>query len=582
MKLFQKQPVIFSFLLILTWQFLLLFQGVDLADTGFHLSAFTFFFEDPYSIQYSMSFWLSGLTGHFWMEIWPSGGLFWARIGWVFVISLSLMIYFTLLKPELGVQKTLVGLGITTIFILQGGPECLNYDMFSILGYGLTVLLLYKGLCCNKYFHLFLSGLILGITVFFKLTNLSGLLLFLLLPISSYYKKEKFIKLVKNSAIFISGFIIGLSFILLLIKTTGQLDLFLDNLAFISNMTKDGTASHGFIPLLKSYLSGYLNAGVLFLGAATAIWFCGRFLTGLFKHPSNKYTWALYIIIAGVCVVLMLIFERVFWSKIRYFFIGLMVFAAIYNSLDKSSSYKTKLLLLTGLLLLLIAPLGSDSGLEKSVFGMWILGPVVLTNLDINRYFRKTNIFFSKLQVKLLQKSLAIIVFTASVLLAWQNTYFDTGSRLQKSHSIDHPKMKYVFTSKERANSINELIKEGFIKIKDEEYLLSFIEMPMLNYLSNKKPYLSTSWPKLYYNPKAFEMKLDEALKRRNKLPAIIRQKQNTMLDVWPLKQANPIYLNYPKGLSKWPEHGKLLNLFIKKYKYKVIWENEMFQVLVD
>jgi hypothetical protein len=101
----------------------------------------------------------------------------------------------------------------------------------------------------------------------------------------------------------------------------------------------------------------------------------------------------------------------------------------------------------------------------------------------------------------------------------------------------------------------------------------------MVNYLSDKTPFISTSWPKLYYNPEKFRLKLEEALQHRNEFPAIIRQKQNTMLADWP-DAPDPDYLNYPADLSKWPEHGKILNEFISGNNYQVVWENEMFQIL--
>lgn len=116
--------------------------------------------------------------------------------------------------------------------------------------------------------------------------------------------------------------------------------------------------------------------------------------------------------------------------------------------------------------------------------------------------------------------------------------------------------------------------------MRDEKYLLSFIEIPMLNYLSDKRPFISTSWPKLYYNPNTFKLKLEEALQRRKTLPAIIRQKQNTVLNDWP-GNSEPDYLKYSDGLSDWPEHGRILNDFIAHNNYQVVWENEMFQLLI-
>jgi hypothetical protein len=226
--------------------------------------------------------------------------------------------------------------------------------------------------------------------------------------------------------------------------------------------------------------------------------------------------------------------------------------------------------------MLIIVPLGSDSGLDKSIWGMWLLGPVLLAPTD------KTSFLFraaGERQV-FLKKALILVVLVTAMVHAWQTPYFDTGSRLKKTVAIDHPKLRYIYTTAKRATVISELVTDGFPKISNEKYLLAFIEIPMVNYLSDKIPFISTSWPKLYYNPEKFKLKLEEALLRRKEFPAIIRQKQNTMLVDWPVAP-DPEYLNYPENLSKWPEHGKILNEFIAKNDYQVVWENAMFQVLL-
>jgi len=194
-------------------------------------------------------------------------------------------------------------------------------------------------------------------------------------------------------------------------------------------------------------------------------------------------------------------------------------------------------------------------------------GRLNLFNLNVNQ----TNFFRS---------TIAAIVLLSAIVHAWQKTYFDVGSRSEKIYAIKHPLMKGVYTSSQRANVVNELIEEAFPQIKDEKYLLSFIEIPMVNYLCDKRPFISCSWPKLYYNPLVFKLKLDEALQKRKVYPAIIRQKQNTMLSDWP-GPADSDYLNYPDNLSKWPEHGRILNEFIVRNNYQIVWENEMFQLLV-
>jgi hypothetical protein len=580
MKLYSKIPIKIVFPILLIWQILLTFQGLDLADTGFHLTAFRFIFEDPYSVQYSMMFWLSDACGALWMKIWPDGGLYWFKLGWVVVISSAFMLYFSLLKPLLGKQNAVIGLAITLIFILQGGPECLNYDIFSTLGFALGILFLYNGLIKNRLELIILSGLVFGMSVFFKLSNITSLAFFLLIPFFSFLNKENFTSFLKKSMSWLIGISVGMVAILILIWRLGQLDLFLNNLSVVSSMGKDIHASHGIKPMLLSYLAGYSIAFVCLIVFMLAVWFYIRMSNKFLNLFTEKNHLFLFLFTVLLIVVFTIFLKDVFWSKVRYLFIALMVFQGIVLITDKKCRNEIRILSLAGLILLLIAPLGSDSGLGKSTWGMWILGSMILTvPIDLKQlpFVRPP---MSIPQSKFVTQLLAIIVLFTAIVYAWEETYFDEGSRISKIYPIEHPQMRCIYTSKERARTVNELILGGFPKVKDEKYLLAFIEIPMLNYLSDKKPFISTSWPKLYYNPKTFRQKLEEALQRRKAFPAIIRQKQNTMMADWPGKP-EPDYLLYPTDLSKWPEHGKILNEFIAQNNYQVVWENDMFQLLV-
>ncbi|HKJ41570.1 MAG TPA: hypothetical protein VKA27_05715 [Sunxiuqinia sp.] len=574
------KPYWLFILLLMIWEIFLTFQGLDLADTGFQLTAFRFIFDAPYSVQYSMMFWFSDVCGALWMKLFPAGGLYWFKIGWVVFINLGLIFYSRLLRETLSKRETIIGLALTTVFILRGGPECLNYDIFSTFGYAAGIATIYLGLTRNRSGLLLLSGFVFGMSVFFKLSNLSALAFLILIPYFSLLQKETFRRFLKKSALWLSGFLIGMALILITIALVGHYQLFIDNLRFLSKMGADSQASHGLMPMITSYLSGYVNAIVMLVIAGVILLLYVHLSKKFKSFQSNNIQLFLLFLILGLTIVLSIYFREAFWSKIRYLFIGLMIIAGVQGLTNIILSHEKRLLYLAGLLLLLIVPLGSDSGLAKSVWGMWILGPLVISNFFKTEYLDKFGLNISLRQSIFIKRYFITILLVSAVFYAWQHTYFDVGSRIQKTATIDHPKLKFIYTSEKRAHVMNELIREGFPKIKEQQYLLSFIEIPMLNYLTDKKPFLSTSWPKLYYSPATFKQKLYEALQKRKSYPAIIRQKQNTTINDWP-SSTDPNYLSYPDSLSKWPEHGKILNEFMATNNYEVVWENEMFQVLI-
>ena len=571
MKIPNKIYVSGIFILVVIWQLLLTFQGFDLADTGFQLSAYRFILDDPYSVQYSMMFWLSDITGALWMKLFPAGGLYWFRVGWVLAITATFLIYFRILQQALSRNQAVISLAITLIFILRGGPECLNYDILTSVGYAIGLLFLIGGLIKNKPWQFAISGFFLGISLFFKLSNLTLLSFFLAIPFAHLIYKRTRICLLQNSAIWLLGIISGAGLIIGLILYLGHWELFTNNLTFIYQMGSDSQASHGLLPLLKSYITGYANAGVMLLFFALGVW---GFIRLTKQKPivlTSRVRVSLLILISITVLFLSIFLKDVFWSKVRYLFIGLMILYGLMQTTDRKQNQPARTLAFIGLILLIIAPLGSDSGLSKSVWGMWLLAPLTLSGFFEIRLIKR-NVLPAILS-NLFRKMLFVTILISAVVYAWQNTYFDVGSRIEKRFSIEHPNLDYIYTSEKRANAINETIAQAFPKMNDCEYLLSFIEMPMFNYLTGKKPFISTSWPKLYYNPKTFQEKLVEAVNKRDDLPAIIRQKQATKLDDWP----ETPYVEY----KDWPEHATILDKFISQYNYNIVWENEMFQLLI-
>lgn len=567
-------------LLFVLWQLLLSFQGLDLADTGFHLTAFRFILEDPYSVQYSMAFYLSEILGSAWMQLLPAGGLFWCRMGSILFFTATYLLYYRIIRKETGRGSSFASLLIISLFIMKGGFECLNYDLFTMSGYALVIYFLYFGLKTGRGLLIFLGGMTLGTSIFFKLTNITAVLFLLMVPFYLYLVDSGFRKHLRFGLLSLAGLVAGISIILGLIRILGHWSLFFDNLYFLFEIASDDQASHGILPLLSSYATGLANAAVVLVLFLIAAWLFGKF-SRFHADKSAKRTEIL--VLAAVIIfsiILMVLFRNAFWSKVRYLLIGLVALSGIQYVLDKNRSDTYRLLSFAGIILFLTASFGSDSWIGKSVHGMWILVPLVLAEQHINRLFLPLKIKLSVVQGSIIRRSLGMVILVTGILYAWQNTYFDAGSRWLKRYSVQHEKLALIYTSEERAIVMNELITEAFPQIS-EEHLLAFIDIPMINYLADKKPFISTSWPKLYYHPDTFASKLDEAVVKRGALPAIVRQKQDPGVNPWPNGRPEPGYLAYPESLSKWPYHGQILNQFIDKQGYKVLWENEMFQLLV-
>lgn len=563
---------------LLVWSLTLATQGLDFGDAGWQLTAYDNIISYPQGVQYSFMYYLSVLSGHLWQLIFPGGGLYWSRVGMVLFFLLVFFISRTLFKIYYPRHNWTGSLVLVYLFIYQGGPESLNYDVFTMFFNSLIVLFLFLGLTKKQQSLLFLSGLILGLNIFIKISNLAGILFFIVLPFHAYLKNWNSRRLLRYTGLTFVGFISGILLILLVMKLLHHETYFCRNLAFLTEMSTSGDATHGLAQLFLSYLKGY---GKIFLITGIAL-ILVLFVRYMFrKNPqiirTKEYRIVMILLIISFGLLALIVGNPV-WSKVRYLFFGLMFLNGFVLLLLRRVAVKTRLLISLGLILLFISPLGSDSGLEKMVWGSWILGPMLFLQLRKGHY---ASIGSGKIRFqgnRELYKTF-ILMFTIAILTyAWNNTYNDPGSRLQKRYRVVHPELRGIYTTEKRALVVNQLLAELPNYVEEEDTLLAFIEIPMLHYLTGTRPYLHTSWPKLLYSPDLFQKQLNAAALKS--LPVIVRQKQNMGAANWPYSTIKD-YTQYHNPAIKYRGHGLVLNEFLTNHDYHSVWENRSFEILL-
>ncbi len=574
----RKTDFTFS-LFLLIYSLALATQGLDFGDAGWQLTAYDNIIVFPQGIQYSFMYYLSVLLGHLWQILLPSGGLYWNRVGMVIFFMFVFLIYRILFKIYYPRHNWTRSLALVFLFVYQGAPESLNYDVFTMFFNSLIILFLYLGLTERKHYFLFLSGIIAGLNIFIKIPNLAGVLFFVVIPFYAYMKNWNSRSLLKYFGLTFVGFITGVSAIIVVMVLLNHQQYFIDNLTFLADMSASGDASHGLSHLIISYLKGYTK--ILIITGVTLI--IVLFIRYLLRRNPHFLETRLYRIIL---VFLMIIFGLAalevgnpVWSKLRYLFFGLMFLNGMVLLLLRRVAVKTRLLISLGLILLIISPLGSDSGLDKMGWGSWVLGPMLFLQLRRGHY---ASIGSGKIRFKgnrELYKIFTLIFIIAVLTYAWNNTYNDPGSRLAKRYPVNHPGLKGIYTSKERAVIVNQLLSDIQPYVKKGDTLLAFIEMPMIHYLTHTRPYLNTSWPKLLYSPDIFKKQLDLA-ESKGALPIVVRQKLNMGATNWPYNSI-PDYTEYINPSIKYREHGLELNEFLKRNNYEHVWGNTAFEILM-
>lgn len=92
-------------------------------------------------------------------------------------------------------------------------------------------------------------------------------------------------------------------------------------------------------------------------------------------------------------------------------------------------------------------------------------------------------------------------------------SYFDPGSRLEKTYAIESKLAKGVYTKQRRATIINNVLFELNKHVQPNDYLLVFDKTPMLHFLTETRPYMYNPWVWIY-DSISFKKKLQQAEKK--------------------------------------------------------------------
>lgn len=564
---------------------LFIWQGLDFTDMGFSLSN-ALFFDQPGVIQdQGLAYFFSNFIGWLWLKISAPFGIIGARFGWcvlmwgVFYFSNKILMQ---LMPE---WRSLIFIIFTFLFVVM--TPWINYNDLSSL---FTLISLYfiiqaskSSLSKNKVlFLLFLSGICSGLNVFIRLPNVITLS-FALIPVvvtllcdASMPSK----KIVTQCVCFISGWLASICVVLFFMKVTGYIEYYLDTLILLREMAVDPNGHHGLKLLITLLKDNHIDVCKYTIKFFVAI--CGMLLV------IAMIPWKIirYIVAVGIalCFIRFVVIEQPYYKYICVI-AGMcyVVLAAQLINMYKKRDCKVKATIYTSILgMFICVPLGSNNGIKNIIFSLWLSLPLILermyglsavTNKKIFHRLSNQYMHYLTNALTLGGKLLIIVPFVyISIYHAWTYTYRDSRSRFSMVYPIQHEKLEYVYTTKERANVVQELLHEMDKYVGKYEYLLAFDVASTLHYVYTWKPYLYSTWEFLF-EPQLFANILKRAEKEHT-LPLVVKTKETLITLDWP-RRNNPYVLNS----NRYYGDRTIVEYFIKKHGYSMQWENDTFEI---
>lgn len=592
-----------------------MWQGLDVTDTGYAVSNMELFFRDyPANINDPGvgSCWLTYFIGGVWCQLMGGCGLIGFRVLYV-LIQFSTVGFVWLALRNKGSRLALWAVAGGVLMVLAKSPFFPSYNELTVLFFVAAMVALYYGLVDHRMWLVFLAGTVGGASVFVRLPNLaiaslgSGILFVRLGDAwdgTSSVAEARRLAL-KECLLFACGYLSGIAAVLALMAAMGQIADYVRMLGQMSAMFGDAKQHHGGGSLLRGLFHDYFY--VVISGAvALAVGTGAAWLVAATQNKPLKWGFL------GACAVILALLCLRFSNFALYFWPGaiyaiLLAGAFGFLGLDRENRL---LCALTGMVLF-VAPLGSNNGIHNAVYAMPLAVPVAMLALGgrktptsnvgdvkvgipaggsqgddstlVSETARKERSvqrwawasYFTTLQ-GLPAMGIgcaflgAMIIF--SVVGRWNFTYRDSPERATLRVSIDHPKLRGIYTTPARARSLQQLLDALRPLLRKGDYLLDQMQIPMLYYLTEARPYLYSTWANLY-EPGVFARKLREAESTRRGLPVFVETEIDTCHPLWPAQTYAPLQ-SY-----RFVENRRLMTKFLQDHNYKMTWQNDAFAI---
>ena len=584
------------FSLLFLFQLLLTFQGLDLSDEGFLATFYQLIYQDPESVKFAFLYWFTGIIGGLYMKILPGLGLWGLRLAQVFVITLTAIFTYKLLKDH--INRKFLKFGIVIVVLTHNNSvTVINYNTLAALFHVLMVYYLFSGLKESKNYKIALAGLFISLSFFTRISNLMDLGVIAILFLFNYLNRRSVIETIKQASFLIFGFAVTSSLVALFMSQIGHLNIFLDSMGFLSKLGKTSTeveTGHNFYGatvIIERFISNYIyviKTVIYFVFTIGIIHILYRYL--IQKGLQDKWYVSAFKYALILAISLAMITEKYHEYSVLFLFTGLVLVTSFLILISKANN-DLKILSLFGCFLLITFPVTSSAGIVTAGrFSFWIGLPIAFSyifslmriensfQLESKQSFFSSGFSVSEIHFKPLKEIIGVVIFVVCFYHSFYYPFFDKNDRISMRYPIDNKFLKFINTTEGRAKVMNDLLAASKQYVKPGDYVLAYDRIPMYHYITETKPFVTNPLVWLYEaNDLKDELSID--FKKRGGLPVIVQQKISTVLEnkSWPYHMEKVSYFDMEMNKGR----NQVLNEFIKENNYQTGWESDFFVIYV-
>ncbi len=529
-------------LILLLYPLIKINQGVDVSDSTYSLGNYLFFPE--MKGMWVVSTYLSNVIGWLMVKLPFADRLIVMNLYTGLLISAMVLFLYYFMRKWMPEWIVFMGEIIAVGFLWIPTGILYNYLTYGFLVVG--ALLLYKGLVEEKDRLLIAAGVMLGLNVWIRVSNLTEMALIVCVWYHCYIRRQRiqmfWQTLLKKTGMCIAGYAAGAVVPLIAILLQYGFSGIMDMVAGLSQV-QSVDDSYTIFSMIGATIDAYTRTGkwVAFILAGMVL---GLAMFVVKKESFIPVKKAIYI--AGILVLI-----RFFWGRgmfsFRYYedytsmyewgMIGLyLAFAAcIYLLSAKAVSSSERLWGMLSLIILLITPLGSNNYTYQNLNNLFLTAPI--TVYAFVKWFRRKYPEEKKVflfPTKAMLSALALMILIQSAGFHFGFVFRDGMDGTKRDTMITEPKeaagMKTTKSNAEALSGLLLYMETESVVEGTERRAVYFGDCPGLAYLLRKPAAIDTTWPDLAsYSLTQFETSL-AALEDR---PVIIVRNVESNNEVW-------------------------------------------------
>lgn len=528
-------------------------QGVDISDTGYNLACFAWFGElDGMWVYVS---YVANAIGHLFTKLPLGDTMLGMNLYCSLVVSAIALCAWYFLKEK--IPFGCVFAGEVLAILLCWCPQVILYNYLTYLALIAGTCLLYQGIQSGKkgyYIYYILAGLVLGIGVGARFSNLTHMALILGLWYDGFCKKKTFAQVAKDTLFCVLGYAAGIGSVLLAIQLQYGLSGYFEMLFGLQTMSS-GASGYSVGEMLAGAFIDYFGSmkwGSLFLLYMAA----GVILFRIQRKRWIKCKKVLFVL--GLCILFRLVYGRgmfgfdyhayfsIFWWVSLFNTAALLInaFALFYKDIDEWE----KLLALFTLITILILPLGSNNRSYPVINDLFLIAPMTL-------YFL-WRFLPGSFPVRSVAAGCLLVLFVQSFGFGI-NFVFRDGSFTEKRDTKveNNGILKDMYTTKANAKALEEIMSFWETEAMDGVSVILYGDVPGLSYILGAPSAITSTWSNLESYNMTFWERDFTAVEQNIDIdrPAVIIGKAYVPID----------------------EKAELLQAFMTKHHYQPIFDNE-------